>query len=851
MTTTAEVQELISRAYSAPFGAPRTAAWERAAWAAEELGDPKLLLDTRLELGSSYHAVPNRPDHFTTYGWLLAQLDTDLPTAEQRSRILWMSKWVMSGLPENPEISRAVIERMYDDIRGRLETEGYTGHVFAHHRTMLALDFDEPETAREWMAQWMAASRDSMSDCRACEQRALGLARQVLGDLPGALQALDPALRGEMSCGHEPHISLSYATLWLAEAGRYDEARETHLRGWRLVQDDPALSTSAARHLMFLVRSGNLHRAVRLLAPRLAWLDQLNALDRLEFAAAAVPVVESALAAGVDLPSLGIPDPDALLAELGAMVEDLTVVFDRRNGTTNLSRILTEWTDPTPYPERVDLGVFSEEPFAAPVVLVGGAEVVDAASAPALAAALAEAKAEFATYRIRLVEQEWRERRDELIAAGRGQGLDVELERAIANLDRQVAAGADEELAVTLLASAADAARQAGDEVLVLRVEVERAARAAAAGDETALSSAWDAVTRLKDLGELSAAGSAIASINVPGGPDDGARWSQESADLYAAAGEHLLVQLSLIKKAWFESWIDPEAARPTLAAVRLDADAPATLRARLAQTAAQVERHSGDLEAAIRAGESALMLANESDDPIECFLAGTSLCGDLIEVGRWEQLEATADGVLLRARQLEDPLVRAEAQRYVGLARLETGRSMEAAEVLEAALPVLRERRSAALAPALWALSGAYREVGDLPSAQRSYEEAAAAFVAAERLAEASAAFGSAGGCALERGEAGTAAALFDRATRRRASMRTRSTTWSPHAAEPPSAWRPSKGWTRVSPPCGRWPRRSPTSRPARSSRALSTTRSSWSATSGRWLACSGSTSAGRRRPR
>jgi tetratricopeptide (TPR) repeat protein len=139
-------------------------------------------------------------------------------------------------------------------------------------------------------------------------------------------------------------------------------------------------------------------------------------------------------------------------------------------------------------------------------------------------------------------------------------------------------------------------------------------------------------------------------------------------------------------------------------------------------------------------------------------------LCDLLVDRDDWPQLETAARGLLDEATSLRhDPLL-ALAQRYLGLALVETGRQVEGAELLEAALPVLRDTAPDQLAPAAWALGGALASLGEHDGARTAYATAAMGFEAQDRFYEASHAHLRAGNAAW--GEDSSAASVhFDAA--------------------------------------------------------------------------------------
>ncbi|MGR6997949.1 hypothetical protein ACU686_07345 [Yinghuangia aomiensis] len=71
----------------------------------------------------------------------------------------------------------------------------------------------------------MAADRDSLTDCDACERREQGRWLAEQGDDEGALEIFEPTLSGMRTCAEEPQITIADSLLPLIRLGRLDEAR--------------------------------------------------------------------------------------------------------------------------------------------------------------------------------------------------------------------------------------------------------------------------------------------------------------------------------------------------------------------------------------------------------------------------------------------------------------------------------------------------------------------------------------------------------------------------------------------------------------------------------------------------
>ena len=131
----------------------------------------------------------------------------------------------------------------------------------------------------------------------------------------------------------------------------------------------------------------------------------------------------------------------------------------------------------------------------------------------------------------------------------------------------------------------------------------------------------------------------------------------------------------------------------PVLASIALDG------RARIA-------RSTGDLDVAAHLLERARSVRGV---PRRARLAElVDLCDVRVEQEAWAELESRQRTSWPPRRGTVTRCCSALGQRLLGLAYVETGRPAEAAELLDAALPVLREYQPGLVGPAGWALGNA-----------------------------------------------------------------------------------------------------------------------------------------------
>ncbi len=212
----------------------------------------------------------------------------------------------------------------------------------------------------------------------------------------------------------------------------------------------------------------------------------------------------------------------------------------------------------------------------------------------------------------------------------------------------------------------------------------------------------------------------------------------------------------------------DPD---PGTAAARFDdlepeiADLP-VLRAMVLDVRSRIAHRAGDEDAALAHVRAALALRGLPDRARIPLLLG--LCEVLVERNEYDAVEEPAADIVAAATRLRDGVLLAHGQRFLGLAYVETGRPVEAAELLEAALPVLRDTSPSLVGPAAWALGNALVGLGQWVGGRTAFATASTAFEAEDRIMESGHAQWRAGNCAWDAGDVAAAAVHYDTAVER-----------------------------------------------------------------------------------
>ena len=755
-----EFAQVSIAADEAPAGAERVRAHEAALRLAQSHGSFAEEFVARSDLTQALYWTPKDPGTLVHFAWLRAALDPARALEQDdRDIVLWRLKWAVDLIEDLPQVGLDALVAAIDDVEEVFRGDGYHLRPVHAARARLARSLGDPATVEAELAAWRAEPRDSRSDCQACELREQ--ARLVLERDPArALELVAPVVAGDLTCGDEPRASLSIDAQLRLDRGDIDGAVASFRRAWHLAQDDPGASDTVAACLRVLVRLGNTDRAVDLLLPRLSWLDLLSTpRQRMWFAATAAFVLEQASARGLAPATVGDRPLDEVVAELSRTATEIAAAFDARYASTVTSSTVAAANDParvaaeptlppTRLPAPAD-GVSDDDAVPPTTDVLERGRVVREALASAGAPLEPEMRA-------------WLRDRDSLLPVETPQEW-----AAVSLLDRtaaQEAGGPD--LHRRLLDAALDAAQRAGDAAAATRAEGEIALLdAVEATDpdavEAAQARAGGCAERLEESGADADAGGLWRRSAWFGRADDPAALLARAGAAYERAGLAQRRLLCGIEEAMATAPHDPARAAGMLESLEPEvADTP--LLASMALDArARVARATGDLDAAVHLLERARAVRGV---PRRSKLAELAeLCDVRVEQEAWAELEGPAADLVAAATQDRDPVVLAFGQRFLGLAYVETGRPVEAAELLEAALPVLREHQPGLVGPVGWALGNALLGIGQWAGARTAFATASVAFEAEDRIHEAAHAQWRAGNAAWEGEDTVAAAGHFD----------------------------------------------------------------------------------------
>lgn len=388
-----------------PEGPARNARAEQLLVEAERLNIPLAVIEALGHQLKVYNYSSEKAKMFVPFARLLRMWDErpeDFDEYETHS-LHWVFKWMSAGMLDQPHVPLASVEKWLGEMEHRYRLAGHSERAVRSAEFSVAAHVGDVERAERAFAAWLAADRDAMADCHACELHGQGWWQAERGRDAEALKVWAPVLEGEYTCAHEPHTVLASSLLPLLRLGRPDEARAHHLRGFRLVRSMESMRGAYADHVEFCALTGNEARGLELLAERPAYFtDEGHPRSRLEFLSVVVLLMGRLGERG--LGAQRVPGPagrrwtaDELARHAREEALALAARFDERNGTTHVGeRARARMTQP-PLMERLPLGVRATGPVAAAARKPSAPAAAPTATAPeagepALAALLAEAR---------------------------------------------------------------------------------------------------------------------------------------------------------------------------------------------------------------------------------------------------------------------------------------------------------------------------------------------------------------------------------------------------------------------------------------------------------------------------
>jgi hypothetical protein len=341
-----DVNRLLAEAAELPAGPVQVELLAEAARIADAHNDVKsgflvrrLLMDAALTGG--------QPDRLTVaFTWCVAQSDRD-PQTVPPDEILWQYRWVISNLPQFPDVPRVQIEDAIADMTARYRAAGSTLRPVHLLRLNTAIKLRDPDLAAAAHRDWQGAARDHLSDDPRTEQSFVVDYLVFVGRHQEAVDMCPQVMSGRVDDPHFFGTDSAELLVPLLNLGRVADAVRVQRSGFRYVAKKHRHLDMIGEHVAFLSRLDNFAPAVKAFEEHSAYaLATKQFIDRFDFFWGALVLVERLRRAGHETFKLRLPkeipveprdrryDLADLAAWLRADLAALGAKFDARNGNT-------------------------------------------------------------------------------------------------------------------------------------------------------------------------------------------------------------------------------------------------------------------------------------------------------------------------------------------------------------------------------------------------------------------------------------------------------------------------------------------------------------------------------------
>jgi hypothetical protein len=387
-----DLHRAFERIREMPYGSGQIAAVEQLIRQADAAGDEYMSFASRMLATTAYVYGGEPARSFVTFSWCLAHHDNNPRPWHQHFEhsLLWYFKYMVNGLLSFPEVPLDRTRAVIDDMERRYREGGHSLQAVYKMRHRVARHLGAAEEAEEWYRRWTTTPRDDLSDCAGCDPSTQISYLASIGRDEEAVALAEPVLAGRLSCTEQPQGVLTALLMPYLRTGRREQARQAHLRAYRLHRGNLADLWDIGEHIAFCAVTGNEVRGLELLERHLDWLDRSpSPASTMHFAASAALLLRRLDAAGPagltvrrrahgDRPEAEVP-VGALAEEMAATARQIAARFDARNGTSAQSEVVAQLLALTPIGDHLPLSATARR---RPASATGSGQAAHGGSAP-------------------------------------------------------------------------------------------------------------------------------------------------------------------------------------------------------------------------------------------------------------------------------------------------------------------------------------------------------------------------------------------------------------------------------------------------------------------------------------
>ncbi len=174
--------------------------------------------DLRLDLIAKEIDTSHCTDSFPAFAWILNTRDNN-PDLFEEDDFLWEYKWMTSAARRNAGIAREQVESIMDDLRERMQRNGYTDRAYYNIKFYWHLFCGEYDEARKYIQLRDDTPRDRMSHCIACELDSRVELELINGNFDKAITLAHDLITEKLTCGRLPFATFSNLAYYLGKAG--------------------------------------------------------------------------------------------------------------------------------------------------------------------------------------------------------------------------------------------------------------------------------------------------------------------------------------------------------------------------------------------------------------------------------------------------------------------------------------------------------------------------------------------------------------------------------------------------------------------------------------------------------
>lgn len=345
-----EIQKLLLKKDSIEFPEDRINLLKQAILIADANNDLDWGFDLRLDLIFEERDTAHCIDSFAAFTWLLNTRDTN-PEMFDESDFLWEYKWMAGAARRNVNISLQQVHSIMDDLKIRMERNGYTLRGYYSVMIYWNLFIGDIEEAKRILKLRNESERDRMSHCPACELDTQVEIELIEGNFDKALSTANDLITKKITCGVMPLVTFCNLTYYLGKAGDpraadfFPKAEEEIAA---LKENDTSL-ISHVSNLLYYLTFNNKDVAWQYFEKYAEW--EVNSEDAVsfDFSKNVLPLLkeggEKELHLGINLPYYSpdnIYNIDKLYHYYYEKASSLANQFDLRNETNRFSTELNE-----------------------------------------------------------------------------------------------------------------------------------------------------------------------------------------------------------------------------------------------------------------------------------------------------------------------------------------------------------------------------------------------------------------------------------------------------------------------------------------------------------------------------